>query len=272
MKTYAPEYKDDDRIDIGNWSVLTRRHSPIASIPQREAIEHLVKSPCLPEMLFSENHVRLVHRASGLGIALTAAGSLCTCAKESTLEVPSARVWKNAHKDELTTLKKFSPIDWTFTPVRYSGEFICNGVEDDPSIVAPGDEQYAKLGFRPAPPEGFDVSLLTRPDPILFYHEVVLFESDLEDCGIAYLKARMRVMPSCFLILLRYFLRVDGLLLRCHDTRFFGRLEDHFVYREVQLREMPVTAETNTCIDPQPFLEKMQLIFSERGFVDFQKQ
>lgn len=51
-----------------------------------------------------------------------------------------------------------------------------------------------------------------RPDPILWYDEVVLFEDELHDHGISLLTAKIRVMPTCFLILLRHWLRVDGII------------------------------------------------------------
>ena len=72
---------------------------------------------------------------------------------------------------------------------------------------------------------GIDWELLRRRDPILFTDEVLLYEDELADSGIAMLSARVRVMPACWFVLLRFWMRVDGALLRLRDTRVFCRLK-----------------------------------------------
>eukprot|EP01031_Cornospumella_fuschlensis_P030540 gene30540-36909_t len=69
---------------------------------------------------------------------------------------------------------------------------------------------------------GVDYDMLRRRDlPILFYDEALLFQDDLEDCGEVSLEAKVRVMPTCLLLLLRLFLRVDQCVVRCRETRVF---------------------------------------------------
>lgn len=51
------------------------------------------------------------------------------------------------------------------------------------------------------------------------------------------LSSRQRVMPNCFFVLARFFLRVDGVLLRCYDTRYFHDFETDVVVRERLRRE-----------------------------------
>ena len=46
-----------------------------------------------------------------------------------------------------------------------------------------------------------------------------------------------RVMPTFFFILARYFLRIDGVLFRIYDTRYFHRFGEDFILRETQHRE-----------------------------------
>lgn len=65
--------------------------------------------------------------------------------------------------------------------------------------------------------------LMQRDDPILFYADVPLYESELDDNGVCQLAAKVRVMPKCWLVLLRFFLRVDGCLVRLRETRLFCR-------------------------------------------------
>lgn len=51
-------------------------------------------------------------------------------------------------------------------------------------------------------------------------------------------------MPSSFFILLRFFLRVDGVMVRINDTRIFHEFGTNFVLREYTNKECGV-AELN---------------------------
>ena len=50
-------------------------------------------------------------------------------------------------------------------------------------------------------------------------------------------QARYRVMADCFYILLRYFLRVDGVKVRIIDTRIFHDYKTNEILREFTLKE-----------------------------------
>lgn len=49
-----------------------------------------------------------------------------------------------------------------------------------------------------------------------------------------------RVMPSSFFILLRYFLRIDNVMLRVNDTRIYHELGKNYLLREFTSREAKV--------------------------------
>lgn len=44
-------------------------------------------------------------------------------------------------------------------------------------------------------------------------------------------------MPSGFFVLLRYFLRVDGVMVRVNDTRYYHDFTTNFILREFSCRE-----------------------------------
>eukprot|EP00981_Chlorochromonas_danica_P002631 scaffold510_cov179-Ochromonas_danica.AAC.3 len=46
-------------------------------------------------------------------------------------------------------------------------------------------------------------------------------EDDLEDCGETFFEAKIRVMPTCWFLLTRLFVRVDQKLVRSRETRLF---------------------------------------------------
>ncbi|KAJ3735202.1 type 2A phosphatase activator TIP41 [Lentinula guzmanii] len=97
---------------------------------------------------------------------------------------------------------------------------------------------------------------LTRPDPILFYAEIPLFEDELHDNGSSSLIVRIRVMPTCIFILSRFTLRVDGVLFRTFDTRIYSSLENNLqgteVVRETTGWEAPYDIVKNVSIHSPP--------------------
>lgn len=48
---------------------------------------------------------------------------------------------------------------------------------------------------------------------------------------------RVRVMPSMFFVLCRFYLRVDNVMVRTCDTRIFGEVGSDFILREWTMRE-----------------------------------
>jgi TIP41-like family len=85
---------------------------------------------------------------------------------------------------------------------------------------------------------GIDYNLLRMQNiPILLFDEILLYQDDLEDCGDVIFDAKLRVMPICWFILSRFFVRVDGVIVRIRDTRIFHRFGENKVHMEVTWRE-----------------------------------
>ena len=68
-----------------------------------------------------------------------------------------------------------------------------------------------------------DYDLLRQREPIVWHDTVNLFDTEHDDNGLSSLSLRVRVMPSCFFCLLRFYLRVDGVIFRIRETRIFHR-------------------------------------------------
>ena len=60
---------------------------------------------------------------------------------------------------------------------------------------------------------------LKKRETIGWYRDIRLYDDELDDNGAVSLGVKIRVMPSCFFILVRYYLRVDK-----------GKLQIHSVY------------------------------------------
>ncbi len=110
------------------------------------------------------------------------------------------------------------PFDWSYT-TDYKGSVHSEG---------PKLEETSN----PIP-----LDLLRRPDPILFFDDVMLYEDELADNGIAMLSCKIRVMPQRMLLLSRFFMRLDNVIFRLRDTRLFVEFDTGEVIREYIARE-----------------------------------
>ncbi len=81
------------------------------------------------------------------------------------------------------------------------------------------------------------LELLKRPDPILFFDEVMLYEDEMADNGITMLSCKIRVMPERLLLLCRFFMRLDHVLFRIRDTRIYVEFGSRTVIREYVVKE-----------------------------------
>jgi type 2A phosphatase activator TIP41 len=53
--------------------------------------------------------------------------------------------------------------------------------------------------------------------------QIPLYQDDLHDQGEIILDAKVRVMPLCWFVLVRMFMRIDHAIVRIRDTRLFHR-------------------------------------------------
>ncbi|KAG0365192.1 TIP41-like family-domain-containing protein [Gamsiella multidivaricata] len=215
-------------IAIQDWSVLSYKTSILNSQEIDVATADL--GIPIPEMIFGNNYLSVEHK-SGFKLefkALPALAMVDQSTKTSELiKVSYAREWFDkrsmANQEHITDVVK--PYDWTYS-TKYAGTNLSSPEHPQMQFVETKDKS-----------ECIDIEQLKRPDPILFYDENILFEDELADNGTAVLTTKVRVMPSCFLILLRFFLRVDDVLFRIHDTRIYHRFGINTVIRECSTRE-----------------------------------
>lgn len=65
----------------------------------------------------------------------------------------------------------------------------------------------------------------------------MLFEDELGDNGEAKLNVKVRVMPSGFFALSRFYMRVDDVIVRIYETRIHYEQGNNFMLRESTKRE-----------------------------------
>lgn len=125
------------------------------------------------------------------------------------------RVREKKH-ERITEVVK--PFDWSYS-TDYKGTLQPDSNTFEPSTT-------------PIPLE-----LLKRPDPIIFFDEVMLYEDEMADNGITMYSCKIRVMPARLLLLCRFFMRLDNVLLRIRDTRVYVDFGTGEVIREYIAKE-----------------------------------
>ncbi|CRK17675.1 hypothetical protein BN1723_011384 [Verticillium longisporum] len=156
--------------------------------------------------------------------------------------------------------------DWLFAyspTIRFMREKIesLNGTLDATNVVCrrcparlteDGEVHRQSGGFSPADYDGtlaagaqafqpttkeIPLELLKRRDPILFFDEVMLYESELDDNGISIFSVKVRVHEQRMLLLCRLFMRLDNVLVRIRDTRVYVDFAEDYVLREYTAKE-----------------------------------
>lgn len=256
---------------IGDWQIESLSSS-ISSAPEIDAFEDYIshkqsvnppanqqstsqtatQSFKCPEMPFLRNHLTLFHRPSSIKISINSINALKGCLWDETehtidqaIKVTAADLWHGkSHDVDVKVLD--TKFDWTYT-TYYAGDI--NYQSNSQSIdqaSAPIDQlieqsvnqsnQSTDLQILPDP-QPIPLALLQRPDPILYFTSFPLFEDELHDNGHSTCSIKCRFMKNCFLILVTFFLRVDGVLLRCVETRFYHEMGSDTVTRERTIRE-----------------------------------
>ncbi|ORY20915.1 TIP41-like family-domain-containing protein [Naematelia encephala] len=240
--TYSLENKRYVKsIRIGDWSIESTKR-PILNSDEIDMNEKSLNLP-LPEMTFGNNGLSVnyePHASSKLELKFDTIDALAGVAVGEGWEervgggvkVSMAEAWGKSRTSPSVLLsdtplpsKPVKPHDWTYSTC-YSG-----------SIAGPSSSRWQESSTAQIP-----MKLLARQDPvldqILFYDDVPLFEDELHDNGDTKMNVRIRVMPHCFFILMRLFVRVDGVLFRIHDVRIYHAFGSGEVIREVNGMEM----------------------------------
>ncbi|KAI6213293.1 hypothetical protein M3Y94_00133700 [Aphelenchoides besseyi] len=122
---------------------------------------------------------------------------------------------KKSHGKSLPQVS--SPFDWTYTS-EYTGT-LADGIR----VEKTNDK--------------IDIEKLKRPDPLLFYDAIQLYEDELADNGCAEMTVKVRAMPTNYFVLCRFYLRVDRVLVRVFDCRLYSEENWNYVLREWTKRE-----------------------------------
>ncbi|XP_034680372.1 TIP41-like protein [Vitis riparia] len=223
LKAAGAEMLTDGRhgLRIHGWEIESRKRSILNSLNLQQWEEKLQTSH-LPEMVFGESSLVLKHVNSGIKIHFNAFDALTGWKQEALppVEVPAAAKWKFRSKPFQQVILDY---DYTFT-TPYCGS---QTLEIEQEKHGRGEESLGSctLCWEECN-EKIDVASLASKEPILFYDEVILYEDELADNGVSLLTVKVRVMPTCWFLLLRFWLRVDGVLMRLRDTRMHCIFKD----------------------------------------------
>lgn len=279
-KAFYP-IQDKPSITINDWSIFVIK-KPILNSAELDALAESKFTFPLPEMIFGNNSIKLVNDKEGICIEFNTLDALEGLDESCNFKVSYHKEWLDSRRSsedsisttsgsgseknltptntitsniqsntntkdlkKLTDLESLKPYDWTYS-TKYQGSI----THLDPKFLKPS--QTAKI----------PIERLVRPDPILFFDEMVLFEDELGDNGISMLSVKVRVMPTCLLLLSRFFLRIDNVAFRVRDTRIFIDLETSEIIREYKEQESPydvllrkVTGGSNSkIVDPKGLL------------------
>ncbi|KJZ78948.1 hypothetical protein HIM_01721 [Hirsutella minnesotensis 3608] len=199
---------------------ISTRRLPISKAGAIDAMTSRIGIP-LPEMIFGDNLVEVTHAPSGWSMSFNTPDALDAVDKTDRhmLKVAYARDWESTREGTTHKIKEVvKPYDWSYS-TTYRG-----------TVPAPAP------AFRPTDKQ-IPIELLKRRDPILFFDEVVLYESELDDNGISIYTVKLRVHDRRMLLLCRLFMRLDNVVVRIRDTRVYIDFETDEVIRDYTAKE-----------------------------------
>uniref|UniRef100_A0A2K6ESC9 TIP41-like protein n=1 Tax=Propithecus coquereli TaxID=379532 RepID=A0A2K6ESC9_PROCO len=168
---------------FGPWK-LTASKTHIMKSADVEKLADELHMPSLPEMMFGDNVLRIQH-GSGFGIEFNATDALrCVNNYQGMLKVACAEEWQESRTEGEHSKEVIKPYDWTYT-TDYKGTLLGEALKlKHIDVLIWNYRQF--------------------PENVLLFHALI-----------------RRVMPSSFFLLLRFFLRIDGVLIRMNDTRLY---------------------------------------------------
>ncbi|KAI9208573.1 TIP41-like family-domain-containing protein [Polychytrium aggregatum] len=234
------------------WTITTKKH-PIFNSAEIDNASKEIQMP-FPEMFFGNNAIELKH-SSGFQYSISALDALRNVAsipesEHKSVQVAHAEHWTKMSLEANDQIKDVvKPYNWIYLS-SYSGTLSSSlGAKFEPSLV------------------GVDLDRLRLPEPILFYDELVLYEDELHDNGISCMTARIRVMPSCFLVLLRFFLRVDNVTFRINETRIYHEFGKSILVREYTSRAATYSEVTKKLPRSYPPGSENRLLLLDQNWV-----
>lgn len=235
-KAFLP-LEDRPSMSINNWTISSKKR-PILNAEELHNWEtkELRGLGALPEMIFGNNFIRVMNTEHKWGIEYNTLDALKMVAlSDSGIRVAHSKAWldsklqqqqNNAEDssgiDMENSLKIVKNYDWTYS-TEYEG-----------TVVGDNKDKYS---FKVDNNLTLPVDKLSKQDKILYFDEMVLFEDELADCGVSMLNVKIRVMNERLLLLSRFFLRVDDVLLRVYDSRIYVEFDDNIVMREIKKYE-----------------------------------
>lgn len=204
---------------FGPW-IISATKTHIMKSKDIERLAEAMQMPALPEMLFGDNVLRIWH-SDGFGIEFNAIDALRRVNNlQESVKVACAQEWQDSRAQSEHSTEAVKRYDWTYT-TDYKGTLI-------------GEQTQMKVS---PTAERIDMEKLKAREQIKFFEDVLLFEDELHDHGVSMISVKIRVMPSSFFLLLRFFLRVDGVLIRINDTRLYHEAGKKHMLREFSTRE-----------------------------------
>jgi type 2A phosphatase activator TIP41 len=204
----------------GNFTIATRK-LPISKAGPIDDMTERLGIP-VPEMIFGDNLVSVTHAPTGWSVSFNAFDALDGVDKtdKKMLQVAYARDWSSSREKTSAGIKEVvKPYDWSYS-TDYAGTTTAGSAGE----------------FAPSTQE-IPLELLKRRDPILFFDEVMLYESELDDNGISIFSVKVRVHEQRMLLLCRLFMRLDNVVVRIRDTRVYVDFAQEVVLREYTAKE-----------------------------------
>jgi type 2A phosphatase activator TIP41 len=268
-----------DYYKAGPWEITTSQGMMMGS-DALDLLQDEIKVK-LPALIYRDTYARIQHVSLPFKFEVNTKPAL----ELISLEKRASRLTAENPVDQLTYIPKDVKVSmsshWENRTIPKTSTFSEDCKEQ---IVAPvfnsgSDWTYTTLykgsplgSFQLAPTEeSIPIHRLGMDNPILWASEIILYEDELDDNGQCKLTFRVRAMGDCLFGLLRFYLRVDHVMVRICDTRLFIDYSQNTLLREFQVKEANYEDLQRTGFDTGPSwtlnARQSDLVFGSLGLV-----
>ncbi|EEY70109.1 uncharacterized protein PITG_06677 [Phytophthora infestans T30-4] len=227
-------------IRLHNWVIGSNKThiTPIDTVDEIGEAANLTP----PEMVFGKNQLVLFHEPSGVCYNFLAVEALKGAhfpppASEDAKDIVANQQLKvsiakhNTNKEDVKELD--ITYDWTYS-TDYKGSLQRLIKSENVPVTFTKSEEDPQVETTS---ERINFEKLKEREPILWFEDVALYEDELHDHGTSAMSVKVRVMPSGFYVLSRYWMRLDHVVVRLHETRIHHLFGTNHFLREYTRKE-----------------------------------
>ena len=235
VRVPPPEYTS-----LCGWEIVTSSFTRMMQSSREDEVQEELGISRLPDQCYEDCYLRLKHQGQAvIDINVIDLLKASRITKEAAEACNLKCMYNSEWKDKDMEIHHIG-VHWTYNMQDFTGSCLTSEPKEGGTV---------------------DVGMLSDVNqPIRHYMSTIMIEDDLEDCGASQVSLKFRAMPTCFLVLLRQFIRVDRVTVSIVEIRWFHKFgTDEVIMQKLvkgkDIQDMANAAAAASVSDDAPALK-----------------